>query len=477
MENRVSKKKIMYAVFTVFIMLAAALPFLAMPFYESSAADAEQRELAEFPALIDEDGFNGNIGKDIEEWFQDRFAFRSELVNAGSEIMLGAFASSSEDSVICGKDGWLFYAETLESYCGTKKMSAAELGRLATVIRLEQQFCTDRGVAYVFAAAPNKNSVYPEYMQPQYICTESETDLEKLNFLLLDSGVNVADLKSALLAEKDKGLLYYYADSHWNLAGATVAYRAIMERAKVQNEFYYDSYTDAVYESAEREGDLLKMVLPLDCVVKENSVKSNIPCNYKYAGRFKTLDDMSIKTQNKSANEKNGELLMFRDSFGRALISLFSEQFASATYVRTTPFNLYGNISGKRLVVREIVERNLDTLLERAPVATAPVTAGGVIMSSRAVNVSDASVIVSEASMAGKLTHVYGFIEQENGGNDNYRVFACVDGEYYEGFPVYESLLCEEYGDCGADRAGFSFYFESDVLAEGESVEIYYAAK
>ena len=478
MKSDVSKMNILYAVFTAVILLAAVLPFAAMPFYENTAADAEQRELAEFPSLIKDGDINESFGTEFEDWFRDRFAFRSEMVNAGSEIMAGVFDSSSEDSVIYGRDDWLFYAETLEDYCGTKTLTESEIGRLATVIRLEQEYCEANGAIYVFAAAPNKNSVYPEYMQFQYIKTDEASNIDRLNEKLSEIGVNAVDLKAALLEAKSGSEceLYYSADSHWNIAGAVVAYNEIMSAIGEKTDISYDDYGDAEYYSAEREGDLLKMVSPLDCAVNETAADSNIENNYKYIGRFRSIDDLVIKTENSVSANGEYSLLMFRDSFGRALIPIMSEQFASASYLRATPFNLYGNIDGADVVVREIVERNLDTLLERAPVTAAQPAAVSESFAAALEEICDGATVITEKASGGALTHLYGFAETEGTADKDYRVYALYDSVYYEGYPIYEDALTEEYGEYSSvsERIGFSFYFENpeggEISAEDVSL-------
>ncbi len=488
-----AKKKIMYIVFTAIIMLLAVIPLAAMPFYENKAAEAEQRTLAPAPKLIKTDGetgkktFNSDFGSDFEDYFQDRFAFRSEMVNAGSEIMLNVFNSSPEDDVICGKDGWLFFAETLEDYCGTESLSEAELQRLTTVIRLEKEYCEENGAAYVFTVAPNKNSIYPEFMQEHYF-KGGETNLDRLNTLLCDSGITVADIKAALLAAKvgaegaDNGPALYYAyDSHWNWAGAVVACNAIMEAVNeaLQGDLNYAPYSNVTYYNEAREGDLLKMVLPLDSGRAEYASKTDIEQLYRYVGRMTSLDYWRINTElkNKAAegeNTESGGLLMFRDSFGRTLIPLLSNYFDSATYLNPTPFDIYGNIEGKSVVIREIVERNLDLLLERAPIVAASEAKDAASLELKRL---ENATVISESASKDKLNHVYGFAVNGNAAGENYRVFALVDGKYYEGFPVYENTLVENYGSCGNDRAGFSFYFESEALPQGAEVELFYTVE
>jgi hypothetical protein len=69
--------------------------------------------------------------------------------------------------------------------------------------------------------------------------------------------------------------------------------------------------------------------------------------------------------------------------------------------------------------------------------------------------------VITEDASSGKLTHLYGFADVNDAENMNYRVFAKCGDKIYEGFPIYESSLTENYGEQGADRLGFSFYFEN----------------
>ena len=249
-----------------------------------------------------------------------------------------------------------------------------------------------------------------------------------------------------------------------------------MEAINEVRKISYDDYKDAVLEDTVREGDLLKMVLPLECNVPEFAAKTDIEQEYKYVGKFRSIDDMRIQTKLAAVSEEKNEdettILMFRDSFGRALIPIMSNQFEEATYLRPTPFNIYGNIQGKDVVIREIVERNISLLLEDAPLVTAMKVSEESLPDSEHLKILDekATVITEEAS-SGKLTHLYGFAEINGAENMNYRVFAKCGDNLYEGFPIYESSLTDNYGEQGADRLGFSFYFEksaedSSALAE-----------
>ena len=468
-------KKI-YIVYIILFVLMAAIPLAGMPFYRNNAEGAEQRTLAEMPKLTGENGLNLAFPSGFEDYFQDHFAFRSELVNAGATLLLRVFRSSAEDSVICGKDGWLFYAETLSDYSGLEVFTGGQLARLGTVLRLEQQYCNENGAVYIFMSAPNKNSVYPEYMMAQYLKAEAgSSSLDRLHTLLSAEGgtVSFLDLKGLLISEKANGQqLYYAADSHWNLLGATYAYRGIMEKINETVTVSYDPYEKAVFTAATREGDLLKMVLPLDCIVSEANAAYDIETSYKYEGRFRTIDDITIKTTSGKADVSS--LLIHRDSFGRALIPLLSEQFASAVYLRGIPFDIYNNIEGKTVVIHEIVERNLDTLLSRAPIVPAAKLSAAeadALLAGSGAAVPGQDLVVLSKSVSGGLTQLYGYADLPEKADSGYRVFAEYNGQVYEGFPVYEEALKEQYGG-ESGKCGFSFYFEEEVSPEKITVYV-----
>ncbi|HAJ65552.1 MAG TPA: hypothetical protein DCM61_03100, partial [Clostridiales bacterium] len=52
------------------------------------------------------------------DYIADHFFLRSELVNAWAELNASVFKTSSEEQVVLGSDGWLYYASTLDDYMG-----------------------------------------------------------------------------------------------------------------------------------------------------------------------------------------------------------------------------------------------------------------------------------------------------------------------------------------------------------------------
>ncbi len=465
-------KKTFYIIFIALFMAIALVPFVGMLFYKTDGA-AEQRTLAEMPKLIEDGKLNDNVGTDYEDYFGDHFAFRTELVDADAAVKMNIFKTSSESKVITGRDNWLYYTETLGSYSGTALMTDGEIERLAHVIELESDYCREAGKGYVFTVAPNKNSVYPENMAAYYLKTDKASNLDRLNSALEKTDVNVLDLKKTLVEAKKGGKqLYYTYDSHWNMLGAMTGYNALLEAIQKECDFVpaYKGFTEENISDGEREGDLLKMVRPLNAVAPEKYASESLSQDFKYVGKPPaSMDELTIKTKLKDEGADTTKILMFRDSFGRAIVKPLSNTFSSATYLRAMPFAISQNIDADTVTVREIVERNIPLLLGSAPVVPAPEQVGPTPFDPTCdCAVIDFTATEQKTETVGALTHFFG-CGTSNHNPDNYRVYVkTADGKIYEAFPLVESSL--ENAPEGA--IGYSFYLPSNVDATGLELKV-----
>ncbi|MBO7659329.1 MAG: hypothetical protein J6T65_08485 [Clostridia bacterium] len=368
--------KIICAAFLGILAAAMIVPLAGMIFYDAGeAARAEQRTLEPFPEFRLTYADKKTFGEHFEAWFADHFAFRAEMVDADAAVMLDVFDSSPEDDVIAGKDGWLFYAETAKDFLG-ERFSEEDVEKLVEFIKNEQKTAAECGAGYVFAVAPNKNSIYPEMMAERYGSPCEESLLDRLTARLKEEGVTVCDLKETLISAKNRGILYYSGDSHWNLLGSTVALEALADAVEKEVSVRPSgtSRTPETLSAGAREDDLLKMVRPLNAIREEAFSQDSSPDLYTAAQRIRSLDDTKIVTAGK---EPSGlTLIMSRDSFGRALIKPLSESFAHSIFVRGNTFDIEALAAEAKkaavdepspgtgtVVIREIVERNLLTLV------------------------------------------------------------------------------------------------------------------
>lgn len=481
----------------IFIFFAVCcIPVYTMPFLAESES-AEKRELQERPDLWEDGKLNPEYTKKMDQWLSDHFSFRSRLAAGFSMIKASLFATSSEDSVIIGREDWLYFAETLDDYMQQRVLSEEELVRIRKILTLVDEYVASQGGKFLFFVAPNKNTIYPEYMPYYYPRGTGKSSLERLSSVL-DGSSFYLDI-SAVLKEKKASWqqdvsasnhsqwLYYQRDSHWNDYGAAVVFESIMDWRESMNGNHgsesfgafgqmqshgdesleqMQSHEDESLEQAQshidwlsqeyqmtmnRVGDLEQMLFPkggkLDWQVSWEN-----PPEFSYASSFHSPEDLLIHTVNE---KKEGNLLMFRDSFGNNLYPFMAGEYGNAEFSRIVPYRLFlMEENPYDTVIIELAERNLSTLLTAAPM----------LLASRrttieAVECEDAVVYLREVS---GMLHVYGTMDYPCSGS--ILIAAAQDGvtAYYEAFPVLEQKLLTEAGEevdvFGGETTGFSAY-------------------
>ncbi len=404
------KNKIIYNVFITLFLCVCLLPLAAMTIVGESEPAANELPISR-PELIEPGGgLNTEYTSQLTEYIANRFAFRRELVTAWSKVN-ALFGSSAQEQVILGRDGWLFFSETLEDYMGLG-LSEGLLQNAANNLALMQEYAESRGQSFVFTIAPNKNSLYPQYMPGRCAQSRESSNAARLAALLGERGVNYVDLFSAFAG---KEVLYYSGDSHWNSKGAALAADSILARAGRESDYFSQDFSPG----AEHLGDLYEMLYPA-LPPAERDIAGELPFSYQCLDDPANGSAMNIRTENPG---KTGSLLCYRDSFGIALYPYLAESFGSAHFSRAAAYDLTAGDSD--CIIIELVERNIDYLVEYAPRFPAPKRqlSGAVA--------SDASVTVSIAAGGDGLSQFSGSIPQDmcDAGS---RVYVSCGGAVYE---------------------------------------------
>ncbi len=351
------KNKIIPTIFVgVFIALCLSLSLGTLIFGPAGSAANEQ--LAEAPKLKTEDGsFNVDYLSDLQSYINDRFFLRQELITMDRR-MSNLMGVSGEDSVIAGKDGWLFFTETLGDYTGTDLMTGRELFSAASNVALMEEYCRSHGKDFTFIVAPNKNSLYGQYM-PNYGVTAKTSNASRLHSLLDQMEVDYVDLFAAFKNQPEE--LYFAHDSHWNSKGAALGADLINEAFGVESSYFEGDFS---YKVA-HDGDLYAMVYPGLQDTEMNPVYGG-RLNYTFKGMATQPDAIVLNTE----GQGSGKLLCYRDSFGILLFPYLADSYGSAKFSRVVNYDLTGD---EDYVAIELVERNLRYLIRNVPVMPSPV--------------------------------------------------------------------------------------------------------
>lgn len=431
-----------FQVLYIFAVIGICLIPFAMMRIRPTTQTTENKTLAEKPALVDENGFNRDFLSDAGDYFSDHFAFRQELVAADAKLRSALFGVSAVDSVIQGKNGWLYYEATLDDYQHKNGVSDRMLFNMAHNTALMQEYAQLLGKTFVFTIAPNKNSLYGENMPERYHYTVAEeSDAARLVPWLEKEGVHYVDLFR--LFEEQEGVLYYARDSHWNQEGAVLVYNALLDACGIEHE---------TWENVEKQvrcdyyGDLNLMLYPVGAVPEED-VHFEKEFTYAYSEEGATVEDTFIQTVNPQGS---GNLLMYRDSFGNSLLPYMAQHFANAVFSKVVPYPMTDLVTAAPdVVIVEKVERHLPTLGEVPPVMS------GLARTLGAEPAAVRSKTTLQMTKEGSYLKFSGIADE---------AFLDVDGRLYvevddgETAGIYEAFCVKQSGDGVSSDYGFVLY-------------------
>lgn len=446
------KGKLIYCILFFAICLCPSLGMLVTKQETSS----ENRQLSEFPSPKTEEGkINVEWLSQAGDYFQEHFAFRNELVTGNALLHGRLLETSTADGVIQGKNGWLYYKDSLDDYLGQDLLSDRSLFNIAHMLSMTQQALEEKGVNFLFTIAPNKNSLYGDNM-PYYdkLKVSGQTNRENLENWLKTEKVAYADLYQALMEEDE--VLYHARDSHWNNKGAALAADVLMDALGKDHDSYEgESYT----VRRDYTGDLDTMLYPLASTA-DDEIYYDKETTYATVEEIQSNFDPRITTVNPV---KEGSLVMYRDSFGNALLPYMADAYANAYFSRGIPYQLMDvETHSADTVIIERAERFLPEMSQFPPVLTAKEIS---LTENEELQGSDGAVDV-KIKPQGMTAQLSGRIKEGLLDTDS-RIYLKVNGSVYEAFPM--DVKVEE----NLDDNGFCLYLPSElVAADGNDVEI-----
>ena len=447
-------KKLQVLYIAIFFSICL-IPFVGMAITKQEDS-SENRTLAEFPQIETEEGINVQWLSEAGEYFQEHFAYRNELVTANALVNGKFLRTSTAEGVIQGTDGWLYYKDSLEDYLGENLLKERSLYNIAHTLSMIQEYLAEKNVQFAFTVAPNKNSLYDANM-PYYdrYKVSDEKNLLNLQKYLGSENVTYVDLYNPLKNKKE--ILYHKKDSHWNNKGAAFASDLLMTTLNKE----HDSYEEETYTvKKDFMGDLDKMLYPLATTV-EKEIYYEKPTTFAFVGEVKSNFDPKITTVNPA---KTGSLVMYRDSFGNALLPFLADAYGQAYFSRGIPYQLSDvDIMAADTVMIERAERFLPEMAENPPTMTAPerkITVEENRSDQQAVKNLEIISQGDNIKITGEIADKYLKTETE--------IYVRVDGnKVYEAFP---NDITKEDGT--RKNNGFTMYLKLDSITQESQLEI-----
>lgn len=320
---------------------------------------------------------------DFEAWFNDRLAFRHRMIQSYSLAksvglapagLAAEMSATSEQGlqrgsrpaapVLVGRDGWLFYRGDgdLESYRCRQPFTSQELDEWQQTLEYRREWLAQRGIRYLVVIAPDKSTVYPEFLPAGVPREGNSSRLDQFLARLRDERqFDILDLRPELQQAKSRHPTYFHTDTHWNQFGAFVGYQQIMLylRKWLPESRPMALTSFRVSERAEKGGDEARLLAwpkpPVDTQVELQPLQ---PLRARRIDRGRSGGHKwRLYVCRKAPLPR---VLVLHDSFFLAAMPFFSEHWRRASYHWTFQFP-YETIDRERpqVVVQEIVERFL----------------------------------------------------------------------------------------------------------------------
>jgi alginate O-acetyltransferase complex protein AlgJ len=330
--------------------------------------DISVRNRAPFPEKFAPGAF-----KLFDTWFADRAGFRYPLIYVGTNFHIGVLHRPLDNHIVFGRDGWMYWTDDRETTPaimadarGKLRFRAKEIERIDAQLQSAQSQLAACGIASAVLIAPNKQSVYGEFL----LNVPAAAPPTRLDMLLaaLSPGARqtIVDARQIMRAAKIAHApmrLFNKTETHWNDLGAYYAYVATMQklapalpdhpRPKPLDEFQF-------FTGPYPGGDMGTRVLfsPWRFADENVSLAPKVPVSS--AGQVQINWTHFVY---RNPNGK-GRLVLFGDSFAAQIVQFFAHHFEEVhRYVGET-FN--GSIIAMhqpQVVLFETVERYLDRLL------------------------------------------------------------------------------------------------------------------
>jgi len=350
-------------------LLIVASPTLVMLSTDLSNENSENRNLAQFPNLL-----NTRIillPDLILHFYSDHFGLRNLMI-ANKQIIESTYLKSPNGTaVIQGLKGIYFY--NLISVKDSKRdyktvfFSENELLQIKNELEKEYLWFKVRSIPYILVIGPDKEAIYPEYYPYPIILANLKLD-QLESFLTQNSSVKLLDLRQSLMNSKKEGIhLYYTGDFHWNQYGAFLSYLEIMKKLRETNfSVYIPEPSDFEVKSLKDEvisTDILKYASLDDGA----EVELKIVPKRNFAGEDKKLKKVFIYGDSFTKNvlgEKTTGLITFLPFSFESVYFQPSSSDLELSRKWLSPLE-YDKIEEEKpdLVIRETVQHNLRILL------------------------------------------------------------------------------------------------------------------
>lgn len=319
-------------VLSILFLVAISLPLGVQLAGRAAGTQAnEKRKLAPWPAAPTRLAAVWKYPGKFAAYYGDNFGLRAQLIRLHGVALYRLFGMSPSDKVLTGRDGWVYYADdsSLEDYRSLEPFPPADMEKWRQVLEARREWVEKQGGKFVVVFACDKYLIYPEFMPPAYRRKPGPYRVDELTqYLAKNSKLTVVALHEPLVAAK-RDRLYHRTDTHWNDRGAFVGYREILA-AVGQKPLDY-----VPVETQTAGWDLARMMGLSDLMHEEDrQLQPRAPRRARIVEIDREDPTWNVgRVGLEVPDPQLPKLVVFRDSFGSALVPFLAEHFRRSLFL------------------------------------------------------------------------------------------------------------------------------------------------
>ena len=222
----------------IILIVIFAMPVSVCIIPHQDIIEMERRKITPFPEIPKQLRTKKikQFFKDLEAYYTDRIFARSTLLTLSNHLY--DIGNIPQDMSKCykGQHNWLFlgnnYDNCVDALTGRWTISDIQLKSQTDFFNNIKKEINSCGAKFYMLIGANKSTIYPEYLPRLVIPAKSRAVTPLINNLK-KNGISIVDSAETLLKNKNKGLLYYRTDTHWNNLGAKIALDSFLQETGI----------------------------------------------------------------------------------------------------------------------------------------------------------------------------------------------------------------------------------------------------
>lgn len=162
--------------------------------------------------------FEGDYQKEAEVYLNEKFGLRNFFIRLNNQVAYSLYGKANAESVVIGKDGYLFEKSYIEAYYGRDFLGKDSIDGILNKVRYIQDTLKKRGIDLVIMLNPGKASYYPEKIPNEFRSQKNISNTEYFAAKSKKLHLNLLDLRTYFIKNKTqiRYPLFTKCGIHWS---------------------------------------------------------------------------------------------------------------------------------------------------------------------------------------------------------------------------------------------------------------------